>query len=446
MTVHLMTALPKLFSKYHPDAQHVIHLLKLVQMLDFDSFIALNKTNALVQLLDEVANVFMRFNYTEMSTLSTAMETLRVMRTHALVAQQTTLRLGEICETVQQAFWDVCGEAQEITTAVLDRDALERLTMAIVRLELILRHLDMPILFQSNPHGIPTYKLVDFILQRTHLNQPNECRLLETAFHLLYRGVLWSFKGIQAAEMPSDEQLDRHTQLCNVLLMHAEQCMSLDRETMETIGQLQQRAFIILCQVYWLMSEMVNMVPNHLRQWPSEELERKCVEFVQYTLKQSADQSEHRTLLEMIGSFARCIIYNVFSPTHAVCTLANYGHFGAVYDEIQRTMVERTQTFYQTDMATTIISGSLSQSFMLVLGQSTKQFEMTLSLARMLFGFLGAYAGQPSVHVEGIRFVVEKMEHYQQLGEKNSRLEMLRYFRILSILAKNMAPSDAEHV
>ncbi|RKP09591.1 hypothetical protein THASP1DRAFT_28624 [Thamnocephalis sphaerospora] len=493
ITVHLINVLPNLFGKYGIDPHRAVSLLAVVQMLDFDSYTALNKSHALVELLDDVARIFTRFNYTALDALSAAAETLRIMRTHALVAQQTTLKLGEICDMVQQTFWDVC-KGKDLPTATFAEDELDTLTTAVARLELLLRHMDVSTLLWESRKSATTGELIGQLLQRASLRHPAEQPLLEAALNLLYRGMLWKYRDLQDTDgegFLSTDELAQLIQLRDLVLKYANQ-LALD-DTLaadETPGDehLQSRAFIILCQLYWMLSGAVGTVPEGLRLRPHDHVQARCAQFVQEVLVHHANRTasdgqhgdhddgdendqedggkdagacdplaEHR-LLEVVGGFVRCIITGVFSAEHASITLAGYGCFSAVYDEMQRTLIEQAAALRHSEAAISVISASLRASFEHATRRRPGSIEPTLALARIFASTLNNHVAKAEVHIDGITFALSKMAGYRLLEEQQSKMEhrtgtkhraemeMLRYFRVLSILAKGMFSGDARQV
>ncbi|KAI9597701.1 hypothetical protein BDF19DRAFT_463614 [Syncephalis fuscata] len=473
ISTYLVSMLPILFTKYGPDATHVASLLAIVRLMDLTCYMTLNKSAALADLLEQVARAFLNFDYS-MS-----------------MAQQTSMKLLEIRDSVLAPLWTVCT-GKKLSTDAFSKEELATLTTAVTRIEILLRHLDVADILHECRKDETVGQLLDQLLDRMNMGRAEEVNLLEATFNICYRAILWMMRDCQEMEpraVYNGTSVDNvhYLELARHLLEH---CTKTIADGPSNIMNLKQRTFNIGCQLYWMISvntEAFNednpMIQSAILPCLPE-IQRSYAQFIEYSIEQYSDlldetneansdddddsddgddhndgkmmanrmtsfndtEAEH-LLLTLLGSFARCIISGVFDLSHAVSILASHGRFGYAFDEIICTVIEQANLTanHQIGVATHVLSASLKESFDHVTFKRLSSLDSTLTLARLLSSNMPSNS-LVEFHSDGISFVISKMAGYHRVGNKRTKMDMLRYFRVLSVFTKSLSTSEATQI
>ncbi|KAI8052988.1 hypothetical protein BDF22DRAFT_686466 [Syncephalis plumigaleata] len=497
ISIYLMSILPNLFAKYGPDANRVVALLAIVRLLDFGNYLTLNQPAELADLLEQVARAFLNFDHTMSSVTSAAAETLRAMRICAPVAQQTSMKLLEIRDMILEPFWTTCADKIQSLNS-LSANEQSVISTVVTRIEILLRYLDVADILNECRKNETIAQLLGKLMGMLSMDRVDDVKLMESTLNLHYRAILWMIR--EQYEMVPETfgrstsgNVDHYMELAKCSL---EQCTRIINNITSNSSELKQRAFNIGCQLYWMIFVNQNTANNNNNNNNNNnsnriletsvipcpvEVQRIYSQFIEQLIEQHGDvlyesmgtysedddddeddddratrgksrgvvnknsdnrpeddHAEH-TLLIMLGSFARCIISGAFDPSRATQILASYGRFSGAFDELVRNIIEKTS------MSTEVVSKSLKESFDHVTFKRLPSLESTLGLARLLVDNCSG-TSLVDLHCDGITFVISKMAGYTRVGNTRIKMDMLRYFRVLSILAKYIQPVEANEI
>ncbi|KAG0280399.1 hypothetical protein BGZ96_001569 [Linnemannia gamsii] len=424
--------LPQLFLKYGIDAVRVRSVLVIPQLIPLNVYLDMRMLAAYEDLVDEVVKVFKK--HTEPSVLHTAAVTIRAFQGYEVLKTSHEAKIEALGASLLESFLNLVATEEDMA----ERDALEEMTLALRRLEHLVKCTDVT---SKTPRG-STQNPYDGLLKvvgRYKTAQGPDAELTISALSISFLWISWvcrdnASKNGQDADWTADDAQE-------LLKMRDALVRTIsgltDRDNQDVDARLRRKAFQVLGDIYWLfggdMFHSSKGVNRHsLYMTCPEATQAECESFVRSELdlwgekvqekakalreartpkagtgEKGADaspdsdddgaekDSENEELLEdenlaaalieqedkyeMFGtvfSFMRQIILKDFSMEHATAVVAHYGRFGAEFDEGVKRVVTalKAQT---TSGASRLANQKNTEVFMSVCMASLKQaFEL----------------------------------------------------------------------
>ncbi|KAG0370714.1 hypothetical protein BGX24_001937 [Mortierella sp. AD032] len=422
--------LPQLFMKYGIDAIRVRSVLVIPQLIPLSVYLDMRMLAAYEDLVDEVVKVFKK--HTDPSVLHTAAVTIRAFQSYEVLKTSHEAKIEALGASLLESFLNLVSAEEDMA----ERDALEELTLALRRLEHLVKSTDVT---SKTPRG-SNQNPFDGLLKaagRYKTAQGHNAELPISALSISFLWISWvcrnnASKHGQDADW-AEEDVQEMLHMRDTLIQTISGLTGKENQGVD--ARLRRKAFQILGDIYWLfggdMFHSSKGANRHsLYMTCPEAIQAECESFVRLELdlwgekvqekaealraartpkagdndadansesgdegankdtetaellddeRLAAAQIEQEDKYEMFGtvfSFMRQIILKDFSMEHATAVVSQYGRFGAEFDEGVKRVVNslKAQTTASTSRQANL---NKTEVFMSVCMESLKQaFEL----------------------------------------------------------------------
>ncbi|KAF9095132.1 hypothetical protein BGX23_000991 [Mortierella sp. AD031] len=381
--------LPQLFLKYGIDAVRIRSVLVIPQIVPLNVYLDMRMLAAYEDLVDEVVKVFKK--HTDPSVLHTAAVTIRAFQGYEVLKTSHEAKIEALGASLLESFLNLVPTDEDMA----DRDALDETTLALRRLEHLVKSTDVTSKTPRNSTQNPFDGLLK-VIGRYKAAQGPDAELTVSALSISFLWISWvcrnnAFKNGQDADWTEDDAQE---------MLHMRDALVRTvsglaiKESQGVDARLRRKAFQVLGDVYWLFGgdmfhaskginrhslymtcpevtqlECENFVKSELVLW-REKIQEKAASLKAARIpktgtndaeadvdaendvegadkdaeaaelledeKLAAAQIEQEDKYEMFGtvfSFMRQIILKDFSMEHATAVIAHYGRFGVEFDE-----------------------------------------------------------------------------------------------------------------
>ncbi|KAK3826871.1 MAG: hypothetical protein JOS17DRAFT_236920 [Linnemannia elongata] len=515
--------LPQLFLKYGIDAIRVRSVLVIPQIVPLNVYLDMRMIAAYEDLVDEVVKVFKK--HTEPSVLHTAAVTIRAFQGYEVLKTSHEAKIEALGASLLESFLNLVATEESMT----EQDAQEEMTLALRRLEHLVKCTDVTSRTPRGSTQNPFDGLLK-VVGRYKTAQGPDAELTISALSISFLWISWVCRnkaanhGQDADWTEDDAQEMLHMREALVRTISG----LTDKDNHDVDARLRRKAFQVLGDIYWLfggdMFHSSKGANRHsLYKTCPEATQAECESFVRSELdlwgekvrekakairaartptagtggagadvtpesdedgaerdteteelledeKLAAAQIEQEDKYEMFGtvfSFMRQIILKDFSMEHAVAVVAQYGRFGAEFDEGVKRVVtaikaqttssaSRQANQHKTEVFMSVCMASLKQAFELFVDGHVRSTNQALQLAKVLItairppGFMQTIRAGIDVRLvwnmqrQGINHAIEKIVAYEQDDDQVKKAKMVKFFDILGQLLFGIPPWTAE--
>ncbi|KAG9070787.1 hypothetical protein KI688_008327 [Linnemannia hyalina] len=515
--------LPQLFLKYGIDAVRVRSVLVIPQIVPLNVYLDMRMIAAYEDLVDEVVKVFKK--HTEPSVLHTAAVTIRAFQGYEVLKTSHEAKIEALGASLLESFLNLIATEEDMT----EQDAQEEMTLALRRLEHLVKCTDVTSRTPRESTQNPFDGLLK-VVGRYKTAQGPDAELTISALSISFLWISWvcrnnaSKHGQDADWTEDDAQEMLHMRDALVRTISG----LTDKDNHDVDARLRRKAFQVLGDIYWLFggdmfhsskganrhslymtcpeatqAECESFVRSELDLWGEKVREKaKAIQAARTPTagtdgagadanpendmdgaeggadaeelledeKLAAAQIEQEDKYEMFGtvfSFMRQIILKDFSMEHAVAVVAQYGRFGAEFDEgVKRVIAaikaqttssaSRQANQQKTEVFMSVCMASLKQAFELFVDGHVRSTNQALQLAKVLItairppGFMQTIRAGIDVGLvwnmqrQGINHAIEKIVAYDQDDDQVKKAKMVKFFDILSQLLFGIQSRTAE--
>ncbi|KAF9119033.1 hypothetical protein BGW39_000659 [Mortierella sp. 14UC] len=379
--------LPQLFLKYGIDAVRVRSVLVIPQIVPLNVYLDMRMLAAYEDLVEEVIKVFKK--HTDPSVLHTAAVTIRAFQGYEVLRTSHEAKIEVLGASLLESFLNLVSIEEDMP----ERDALEELTLALRRLEHLVKCTDVT---SKTPRG-STQDPFDGLLkvvERYKTTQGQDAELTISALSISFLWISWVCRNNASKHGQDADWTEEDVR--EVLHMRDTLVQTIsgltEKENQGVDARLRRKAFQVLGDIYWLFggdmfhsskganrhslymtcpeatqAECERFVRSELDLWGEKVQEKakalqeartpKAVTDAADASSENEDdgadkdaeaaellederlaaaQIEQEDKYEMFGtvfSFMRQIILKDFSMEHATAVISQYGRFGAEFDE-----------------------------------------------------------------------------------------------------------------
>ncbi|KAG0062370.1 hypothetical protein BGZ90_003117 [Linnemannia elongata] len=492
--------LPQLFLKYSVDAVRVRSVLVIPQIVPLNVYLDMRMIAAYEDLVDEVVKVFKK--HTEPSVLHTAAVTIRTFQGYEVLKTSHEAKIEALGASLLESFLNLVATEEDMT----EQDAQEEMTLALRRLEHLVKCTDVtsktPRGSTQNPfegllkvvgryktaqgpdaeHGQDADWTEDDAQEVLHMrdalirtisgltdkdNHDVDARLRRKSFQVL-GDIYWLFGGDM---FHSSKGANRHSLYMTCPEATQAECESFVRSELDLWGEKVREKVkaIQAARTPTAGTDGAGADANPESDEDGAERDAEAEELLEDE-KLAAAQIEQEDKYEMFGtvfSFMRQIILKDFSMEHAVAVIAQYGRFGAEFDEGVKRVVtaikaqtnssaSRQANQQKTEVFMSVCMASLKQAFELFVDGHVRSTNQALQLAKVLItairppGFMQTIRAGIDVRLvwnmqrQGINHAIEKIAAYEQDIDQIKKAKMVKFFDILGQLLFGIQPRTAE--
>ncbi|KAG0281591.1 hypothetical protein BGZ95_001943 [Linnemannia exigua] len=435
--------LPQLFLKYGIDAVRVRSVLVIPQLIPLSVYLDMRMLAAYEDLVDEVVKVFKK--HTDPSVLHTAAVTIRAFQGYEVLKTSHEAKIETLGASLLESFLNLVSAEEDMT----ERDALDELTLALRRLEHLVKCTDVT---SKTPRG-STQTPFDGLLKvvgRYRTAQGHDAELTISALSISFLWISWALY----MACPEATQAE---------------CETFVRSELDLWGEKVKEKSEALRAARTPKAGDDDADANSEGDDEGANKDTETAELLEDE-RLAAAQIEQEDKYEMFGtvfSFMRQIILKDFSMEHATAVVSQYGRFGAEFDEGVKRVVtslkaqttasaSRQVNQHKTEVFMSVCMESLKQAFELFMDGHVKSPNQALQLAKVLItairppGFMQNIRAGIDVRLvwnmqrQGIHYAIEKIAIYEQLDEQAKMAKMVKFFDILGQLLFGIQTKSAE--
>ncbi|CAG8501715.1 4866_t:CDS:10 [Dentiscutata heterogama] len=445
---NMVTILPKLLTKYAPDAGRIAEVLRIPLLMNMDVYSDLRIHKAYEVLVDDIVKLYLK--HTHPVVLSHAAATFQHMKQYKNFASMTETRLGELQEEVIKTFLGECeNKTKEISTMDLTSDQIHSLCVALSRLEqliTVVNFVDAVEICDENNQNV--YNCIIRLVRRGLLGNVEEEKIVLSTINFLWYYILWKVANISPSEaVVEDISLDvlndligkrdqiRQT-LCEVGISYGSQALPCVKST----------AFRTIGNIYWLFASDIFHHSNA----------RNVEMFI--------NPEEKIRIMDIIGTLLRGVRGGWLNVSHAAVVICNYGTIGCDLDDVIKKLLlefkERISSGDDAKLFASVCMKTLRKSQFLYVDGKVRTMNATMSLVRICANTLqlrdtsdkSSHKDMDHVvelHRSGIQHICSLINAYQIINDaegKECLEKSIQFFRILSRLFGGIACNDAQKI
>ncbi|KAF7728526.1 hypothetical protein EC973_005930 [Apophysomyces ossiformis] len=471
---HLVQVLPKLMTKHSGDAYKMYQLTLLPSLMNLNVYPELRMTKEYEELLQTLIKIYLGATSTEL--LQNCAQSLQHMALTTSLAEVNDKVLPDLRERVVGQVRDAC-RGKNLATARFSVDDIHSISTSMLRLEHLSHCMDITdAMDETEDMRNDVTDLVGALLDRASVGYEREKQMTLSAMSVLWRYLVRKCQhlsldgkfvadGILALpklEKRRDWILEKFTELA----------IGPDASPLPAI---RHHAFGVMLDIYWLFSSNLfnDAERKHLQLACPNDVQAQCAEYIAAQIekwnKQVSKEEESENvakgledpaltgedITKLTVSFARAVMLNVISIEHAPIVLSQYGRFEDELDPTIKALVEELKADLTSDEITAdklfkAYLASLIESFEQHVDQSLRSTDKTLRLARLYGQSIKSLEKQTSatvsprlicerIHLDGITYTLSKAAEYKQQGNETAKGFILKFFKILSVFAKQLS-------
>ncbi|EIE79351.1 hypothetical protein RO3G_04056 [Rhizopus delemar RA 99-880] len=461
---YLVEAFPKLLSRHTDDASKMTQLVSVPTLMDLNAYVELRAEGEYEKLIQTLVNVYQNAMLKDL--VVNCAESLQHLSKATYLSEVNDPRLASLREVVVGQVREVCS-GKDLVTTRYSTALIHSISVNMLRLAHLISFTD-PTTIMDDAQGM-SMNVLDYVgalVDRAAFGYEKEKNIAQFAMVVLSRYIMWkcnslSYSSEAAAliERRRDWVIDKFTELV----------VAAD---VSPLPEIRASAFGYLVDIYWLFSS--DLFDSHnlarLKTKCPATLQQSCAQYVENQinslkaledenskLKETEKTAQKDIILQIITSFSRGILMNVFDISYATTLLEQYGSsYSAEADEIIKALV----TEYEADLITGEVAAdgicrsymeALKRSFTKNVNDSWRSIDKTLKLARLEAGSLRkadqvdvARKVPPHVvceriHLDGISFALAKAREAYDNNKDDEKDNALKFFKILAVFGKDLA-------
>ncbi|CAG8630536.1 16491_t:CDS:10, partial [Gigaspora margarita] len=434
----MVTILPKLLTKYAPDASRIAEVLRITILMNMDVYSDLRIHKAYEVLVEDIVKLYLK--HTNPIVLSHAAATFLHMKKHKNFASMTETRLGELQEEVIKTFLGEC-EDKDLLTMDLTSDQVHSLYVALSRLEqliTIVNFVDAAEVCDENNKSV--YNCIIRLVRRGLLGNIEEEKIVSSAINFLWYYILWKVSTISPNEtVVEDISLD----VLNDIIVKRDQIVqtlyevgiSYGSQALHNVKSMQLKYFIY--QFLFCSAINVDMFIN---------------------------PEERTRIMDIIGALLRGVRGGWLNVSHAAVVICNYGTIGCDLDDVIKKLLlefkERISSGDDAKLFASVCMKSLRKSQFLYVDGKVRTMNATMSLARICGNTLqlrdtsdkSSHKDMDYVvelHRSGIQHICSMINAYQLINDtegKECLVKSIQFFKVLTRLFGGITCNDAQKI
>ncbi|CAG8765845.1 3133_t:CDS:10, partial [Cetraspora pellucida] len=474
---NMVTNLPKLLTKYAPDAGRIAEVLRIPILMNLDVYSDLRIHKAYEVLVEDVVKLYLK--HTHPVVLSHAAATFQHMKQYKNFTSMTETRFGELQEEVIKTFLREC-EDKDLLTMDLTSDQVHSLCVALKRLEQLITVVNCVDAVEAcDDNNKNVYNCIIRLVRRGLLGNIEEEKIVSSAINFLWYYILWKVVNIFPNELAvEDISLD----VLNDLIVKRDQIVqtlfevgiSYESQALHNVKSTALRTF---GNMYWLFSSDVFHHSNgtnlsELKLSCQSDLQDRVADFVEEEIanfresyieaeskfereirKEDDDESEQEAerpvkksrnvdmfinpedkirIMDVIGTLLRGVRGGWLNISHAAVVICNYGTIGSDLDDVIKKLLlefkERISSGDDAKLFASVCMKSLRKSQFLYVDGKVKTMNATASLASLCASSLRLRdASDKSLHKEtdyvvelhrsGIQHICSMITAYQIIND-----------------------------
>ncbi|KAF0441284.1 Cohesin complex subunit SA-1/2 [Gigaspora margarita] len=495
----MVTILPKLLTKYAPDASRIAEVLRITILMNMDVYSDLRIHKAYEVLVEDIVKLYLK--HTNPIVLSHAAATFLHMKKHKNFASMTETRLGELQEEVIKTFLGEC-EDKDLLTMDLTSDQVHSLYVALSRLEqliTIVNFVDAAEVCDENNKSV--YNCIIRLVRRGLLGNIEEEKIVSSAINFLWYYILWKVSTISPNEtVVEDISLD----VLNDIIVKRDQIVQTLFEVgisygSQALHNVKSMAFRTFGNMYWLFSSDMFHHSNgtnlsELKLSCQSDLQDRIADFVEEeitsfresyteaeskleqeirkeeeeeedaseqdgekTVKRSINvdmfiNPEERTrIMDIIGALLRGVRGGWLNVSHAAVVICNYGTIGCDLDDVIKKLLlefkERISSGDDAKLFASVCMKSLRKSQFLYVDGKVRTMNATMSLARICGNTLqlrdtsdkSSHKDMDYVvelHRSGIQHICSMINAYQLINDTEGKECLVKSIQFFKVLTR----------
>ncbi|CAG8473952.1 9680_t:CDS:10 [Acaulospora colombiana] len=437
----MITVLPRLLTKYAPDAGRIAEVLQIPQMMDLSVYSDLRMQKAYELLVEDVKKLFLK--HTHSVVLVNASATFQYMRQFKNFASTVETSLGELQDEVTKNFLDEC-ENNDLSVEDLTSDQVHSLSVALGRLEHVITVINV---MDTSEENDDVYECIIKLVGRGLLGNYEEEKMVTSAINFLWYYLLWKVEYLSSKEHDKnvtpdtlDNFIVKRDQIIKILF---DVGVSVSSGAQHTV---RLAAFRALGNIYWLFSSDLfhnsgTSDLSKLRFTCQPDIQEKIEKFVAEEIEMATknidmviEPEEKFQIMEIIGTLLRGVRGGWFHASHAASVICQFGTLGGDLDDVIKKLMHEFRERMSSEEAklhANVFISSLKKSHMLYSRDthdvsSSKDADHIIELQR-----------------EGIAYVFSSVSEYQRTDNNDAIPKMIKFFKILGMLLVEVGPGDA---